>query len=349
MNELVDNLRPAPSEAPEPPPPAPTPGPLLQSVVIGFRAVYAVVALMALVWLFSNVSVISPGNQAVVMQFGRIVRSQDTGLLIAWPRPIEDVRILPGPARQLSQTVTPLPASTPTSEEGESDTFLTGDNNVVMLHATLLYRIVDAKGYVLAETHVQPALDRLFHSAAVSVTAARNLNDFLPVLSTDGGAASGASLRQAVLDDLVAAMNKRLARLAADGASLGVEIQRVDTTPSLPASAKASFDMVLTATQDADQRIAGARTSAETARQNAARQRDSLLAQAEATSRELVSTATVDTATIEALSKEATPATHAEVVWRAYREHIANVLAKAGSVTVVDPKTGPRLILPGRH
>ncbi len=47
-----------------------------------------------------------------MLRFGRIVRSQQAGLLIAWPRPIEQVRLLPGPERQLSQDVPALPPPT---------------------------------------------------------------------------------------------------------------------------------------------------------------------------------------------------------------------------------------------
>lgn len=356
MSDAVDMLRPGAHEPPEPPE-VPTPGPLLQSVVIGFRAVYVAIGLMAVVWLVSNVSVISPGNQAVVLQFGRIVRSQDTGLLIALPRPIEEIRQLPGPARQLSQTVSELPPIGGIAEGGGdlqpakviADPFLTGDGNLVLLHATLLYRISDAKAYVLAEKHVGPALDRLFHSVAVRVAAGRNLNDFLVVRTTGPDSGSVTALRQAVLDDLVSAMNARLAALASANSGLGVEIQRIDMTAVLPQTAKFAFDSVLTAIQGADQTIAAARTDAEQQRQMADRDRDRLLSDAEATASEMIANAKVDTAAILALSKEATAATHSSVVWRAYREHVATVISKAGSVTLVDPKNGARLILPGRQ
>ena len=51
---------------------------------------------------------IASDSQAVVLRFGRIVRSQEAGLLIAWPRPIEQVQMLPGPERQLTQEIAPL-------------------------------------------------------------------------------------------------------------------------------------------------------------------------------------------------------------------------------------------------
>ncbi len=59
--------------------------------------------------------------------------------------------------------------------------YLTGDGNVVLLNATLIYRISDPVAYALSQTHVAAALDRLFRATTVRVTAGRNLNDFLVV------------------------------------------------------------------------------------------------------------------------------------------------------------------------
>jgi len=92
------------------PPPGPPPGPIAQSVAIGFRVVYAAALLLLVIWLTSNIREIASDSQVVVTRFGRIVRAQEAGLLLAWPRPIEQVQILPGPERLLSQDVAALPA-----------------------------------------------------------------------------------------------------------------------------------------------------------------------------------------------------------------------------------------------
>ncbi|HEV7694243.1 MAG TPA: SPFH domain-containing protein [Hyphomonadaceae bacterium] len=347
---------PSPEAQQGPPPPEAT-GAFLQSVVIGFRAVYIAIGVMAAVWLFSNFSQVAPGSQAVVMRFGQIDRTQDAGLVLALPRPLEDIRILPGPARQLSQPVKALPPTSgitvfsddPSgSELANAESFVTGDGNIVLLNATLLYRISDPRAYVLSEKHAQAALDRLFRSVAVHVTAGRNLNDFLVVRTTnDGGSAT--ALRTAVLDQLVTEMNARLQALSTQGAGLGVEIQRIDMTALLPPDAKAAFDAVLTASQAADQEIAAARTEAEQKRQQADRERETLVSAAQAKAIEMVSDANVDTAAILALAKEATPSTRNAVAWRAYRDRVARLMTKVGAVTLVDPADNTRLVLPGRQ
>ncbi len=349
---------------PQGPPPPPPPGPIAQSVAIGFRTVYIAAAVLALLWLTSNVREIASDTQAVVLRFGRIVRTQEAGLLLAWPRPIEEVQLLPGPERQLSQDVATLP---PASEKSaalvgpfvgsrsipqNASAYLTGDGDVVLLNATLIYRISDPVGYSLAKDHVAAALDRLFRATSVHVTAGRNLNDFLVVQAgtASGNAAEGAvrALRAEIRDAVLQTMNARLRELADAGATLGVEIQRIDMTALLPPDAKSAFDAVLVASQAADRGLAMARTDAERRRQEAERDRDQLLAAAEAAARELVSNADVNTAGIIALEHEETPQTRGSILLREYRSNVASIMNRVGSATLVDPQNGTRVVLPGK-
>ncbi len=192
-DRLPDSLENAPRTVPGGPPPEPPPGPIAQSIVVGFRALYVGAVLLALFWATSSVREIAPDRQVVVRRFGRIVRTQPAGLVMAWPRPIEHVQILPGPERQLSHDVSVL-LSPSTSYDavvgayGQGTTgagaYLTGDGNVVLLTANLIYRINDPIAYALEESHVDPALDRLFRTTAVRIAAGRYLNDFL-VTNTD--------------------------------------------------------------------------------------------------------------------------------------------------------------------
>jgi modulator of FtsH protease HflK len=360
VNDVLESPARERTAPPDGPPPPPPPGPISQSVAIGFRAVYLAMGLLAVLWLVSNFREIAPDSQAVVLRFGRIVHTQQAGLLLAWPSPIEQVRLLPGPQRQLSQEVAVL---VPESEKardlvtstGDSGTlpravapYLTGDGNVVLLNATLIYRIDDAVGWTLSEAHVAAALDRLFRAATVRVTAGRNLNDFLVVASSSGAGQSAVALRSEVRSALLEAVNSRLKELADSGASLGVEVQRIDMTSWLPPQAKVAFDAVLTATQAADRGVAVARTDAERRRQEADRERDRLLAAAQATAQELISGATVDTARILALEHEETKETRSSILLREYRAGVGSIMGHIGSQTVIDPQSGVRFVLPGK-
>jgi modulator of FtsH protease HflK len=352
------------------PPPPPPPGPIAQSVAIGFRSVYLAAGVLVLLWLSGNIREIAPDSQAVVRRFGLIVRTQESGLLLAWPRPIEEVQILPGPQQQLSQDVGALEPPTQQSRAligpgagggglpADESAYLTGDGNVVLLSATLVYRIDDPIAYALSQRHVAAALQRLFRASAVYVTAGRDLNQFLvvnnpaaaTVTSTGVGAASrGAvtALRAEIRDRLLEDINDRLQALAQRGAPLGVHVERVDMTAWLPPQAKSAFDQVLVAAQAADQEVAEARTDAERRRQGAAQLSEQLVASAQARAQELVSNAGVDTAGIVALEREETPMTRSSLLLQQYRSRISEIMKRVGEVTLVDPKSGARFIMSG--
>ena len=349
---MTDYARSSESDGPAP---LPAPGPVLQSAAIGFRAVYVVTALLGVLWLCSNFRVISSDSQAVVMRFGRIVQTRHAGLLLAWPRPFEQVRMLPGPDRQLSHPVAGLSALggiVPASTEPGGDTtpasatpYLTGDGAVVLLDSTLIYRITDPASYVLSQDHVAPALDRLFRATAVGVAAGWSLNDFIVTQDANAaGQTATSALRGAVRDQLLSRMNARLRALNAEGAGLGVEIDRIDLTALLPPEAKLAFDQVLTASQKADQDIASASTAAERRKQGAQREADRSISAAQASAIEASTNANVDTASILAI--EQTRGSREALAQQAYRDGIGQVLGKAGSVITVDPKSGARFIIP---
>ena len=294
---------------PEEQPPAAAPGPIVQSAAIGFRVIYLVTLLLGALWLGSNFRIISSDNQAVVMQFGRIVHTQKAGLLLAWPRPIEEVRLLPGPDRQLTRQIGALPAVggivDASSDAGgpaipaTATPYLTGDGAVVMLDATLVYRIKDPAAFVLSQAHVRPAMDRIFRAAAVQVAAGQGLNDFL-VAQTTGDEQTIEAVRGVVRERLLNGMNRRLNALDAQGAGLGIEIERIDLTALLPPQAKALERTV---------------------------------------------SANVDTTSIVAI--ERAPGARDGLEQQAYRNGIGAVLGKAGAVIVVDPTSGQRIWMSG--
>ena len=78
--------------------PAPPLGPGAQAVRLSFWFIAALAVLAACAWASSNIRRIPADSRAVVMRFGALVRTQDAGLVIAWPRPFESVRLVPGAA-----------------------------------------------------------------------------------------------------------------------------------------------------------------------------------------------------------------------------------------------------------
>jgi modulator of FtsH protease HflK len=356
-------------------------GPLASSVRLGFVMLYAAVLLLGAGWASSNLRQVPPDSRAVVMRFGRVNRVQESGLLLAWPRPIEQVRLLPASDRQIEYKVVQQNTGFQSDEtdmqlapnddvihlQGDRDLnnanyLLTGDGNVVSLDATVFFTITDPAAYLLAEDHVRPALNRLYLASAVALAASRSLDDFLvarpdqdrtaPVGTTRASAtaeavATLAARREALRGDLVTAINRRLQALRRSGMDLGISVGRVDVVALLPPVAKAAFDAVLTATQIADQGAAAARTDAARMTQEADRQHDQLLTEASAAAEERLRTASADTARIDALAAQETPANRDALLTRAYQTQIATILHHAGDVTAVDMRGGQQVVLPG--
>jgi regulator of protease activity HflC (stomatin/prohibitin superfamily) len=336
--------------------PAAPDGPLVQSVSIAFVALRVFTVLLALGWLTANVRPIPPGTQAVVLRFGRVVSVQQSGLLWAWPRPIETVVRLPSAERQMVLKLAVRTArvagilddfTRPEDVPQDAGVFMTGDGGIVLLDAAITWRIADAAAYFLARDHVAPALRRVFEASAVRVAATRQLDDFLAVRPERAADPAAEAARNAVRGDIVAAMNQRLQALTLDGAGLGVEVTRADLTALLPPSAKSSFDAVLDATQRAEQGLATARTDATRIRQRSDRQRDSILTTAHAAAEERLDQARASTAAVTALAAQSNPAARPSLLDQVYRDRIGIILGQAASVSAIDARGVSRLILPG--
>jgi regulator of protease activity HflC (stomatin/prohibitin superfamily) len=318
--------------------------PWLQASRLAFLGLYVVTLLAALGWAVSNVREIDPQNRAVVFRFGELDRVQNAGLLLAWPQPFEQVVLLPSADRVIERHVETLLRSptalaadkitsfaTPMSDAlAGSGYLLTGDAGVVQLE------------FVLQGEHVLPALDRLVNRSAVSLTAARDLDTILvarPELV--GSDSQSAERRERLRGDLVQGINSRLGELTATGVGLGVEVVRVDVQSSLPAAAVNAFNAVLTASQQADQAVANARTDAEKLNQTANQQ----VAHAQASER--LAKAQTDTAAVTGLAQSIQNKSDPGLLLRIYRERVPAILKQAGSVTTVDPRDDSRLIIQG--
>ena len=336
--------------------------PWIQAGRLTFLALYAVTVLAAVVWAFSNVRQIDPQNRAVVLHFGALDRIQNAGLLLAWPRPFEQVVLLPAADRVIERRVENLLRSdaalqgdrvasfaTPLSDAlAGSGYLLTGDAGVVQLDVRVFYKVTEPYGFVLQGEHVLPALDRLVTRSALALTAARDLDTILVARPELIGADSqAAERRERLRGDLVQGINQRLAELTATGQGLGIEVARVDVQSSLPTPAVNAFNAVLTASQQADKAVANARTDAEKLTQTATQQSDRTLQVAHAQASERLAKASADTATVQSLALAQRKGADPEMLLRIYRERLPKILGQAGSVTTVDPKDDSRLIIQG--
>lgn len=341
----------------------------LEAGQLTFIALYAVTVVVALRWATSNIRQVDPENSAVVTRMGMLQRSQPAGLLLAWPQPFEQVVLLPSAETVIehhvqsllrAQTAVQAEMSSADDDEAEplddalagSGYLLTGDAGIVQMDVRVFYKVVDPYEYVLQQDHVAAALDRIVVRTAVAVCAARDLDTILvarPELVAEQGDIAGR--RERLRGDLLRGVNARLAALrdnrAGLGAGLGIELTRVDVQSSLPHATVSAFNTVLTATQMVEKNLAEARNDAAWAVQNATQASDRILQVANAQASERLSKAQTDTATIQQLAQSMENRVDPGLAMRVYRERMAVILAKAGSVALIDAKDESRLIVPG--
>ncbi|HTT82823.1 MAG TPA: SPFH domain-containing protein [Rhizomicrobium sp.] len=337
-------------------------GPWGQAAALSFRFVMFAACAIVLGWLVSNIRQVPADSQAVVVRLGAVDRVQGPGLLLAWPKPIEQVVLVPSSARQIQFNIDrfvegqandpSLPVSTIGYQVNpdprlNSGFLLTGDSSVVHLEARIFYHIDDPVAYMIAAEHVAPALERLFIAGAVSVVAGRDLDSILVARPEIAAQAREAMQRERLRADLMNAVNRRLDALAEQGDGIGIRVSRVDLVPSIPAAAKAAFDSVLLVSQQAEEAIATARTNAQYTQQNANQNRDRIMTDAAATADEIVSTATAQTASIAALASSNQNMSHGMLMSRLYYDRIGGILKKAGRVETVGENGTARLIVPG--
>lgn len=351
-----------------------------QAIALSFKFLFLVVGILGLGWLVSNCRIVRPDDRAIVIRLGTVVREVGAGLLIAAPKPFETVMILPSADRQLAfeiqsylppdaprapregepavepptEEVAPPPAPEipQGSNESRVDTesldplrdaglIVTGDMSLVYYNATLFYKITDPQAYVLTGRHLAPALERVFQTSAVSVTASRDIDTILVARpEVQPGETSGLT-RESLRADLVTAVNAKLDELNALGAGLGIVVNRVDLVPTVPAGAKAAFDFVLTAVQKAERSANDARTVAQKTVQGSERTYDRMKSEAQARAEEAVSRANAQTAPVFALTQGSGGT--GDVDDHLFRERIGSLLNAAGRVYTIDQHGTPLL------
>jgi len=335
-------------------------GPWGQAVALSFRFLLVGAVAIAIGWLVSNIRQVPPDTQAVIVRLGTVARVQGPGLLLAWPKPIEQIVLVPGAARQIQLPIARFvdgatdPDSVAVYGYTVSDQarlnggfLLTGDSSVVHLVAQVYYQISDAQAYMVAADHVETALQRLFIASTVNMLTARDLDTILVARPEIAARNSEVARRERLRSDLMIAVNQRLEELAKSGAGLGVTVSRVDLVPAIPSGAKSAFDNVLVITQSAEQGIANARTSAEISMQEANQSKDRTTTNATAAAEEAVSNATVATASIAALGSPNIDMSHAMQMSRLYYDRIGPILKKAGHLRVIGKDGTGQLLLPG--
>jgi membrane protease subunit HflK len=293
------------------------------------------VALMALLYVCSGITVVRPDEVAVILRWGRLVgdtpalQEHGPGLLFAFPRPMDQV-VRVQVKRVFEAQVSTL-AATASSADNESYTIdpvtqgyaLTGDQNIVHVDMVARYRI---------------------SNPGMSVFYGAKADDLLRVEVT---AAMVRSLGEMTVDRVLADGRKNLVakamRRAQDGlnaSSSGLELSSLELTGLGPPLALASdFDAVQSAYISAETSKKTAQAYAERVLPNADSESNNALQSARGDADTALSKARGEAATFVALAKEyrVNPVVVRE---RLYRDALERAIQSAGSIRWVPPPIG---------
>jgi regulator of protease activity HflC (stomatin/prohibitin superfamily) len=331
-------------------------------------------AMAGALWLLSGIATVEPGSRAVIVRWGAVDRVVPSGLVLAWPVPIERIIRIPGAElaqstemhrfaasaaapiataaglaeQAAAQAPAAVPAGSPAAGQlgryevgfpaaNGSNGCLTGDLGLVHLTATVVWTVDDPGDFVAAGGDGAGTISQALErafTASAIAVVARRSIGSVLVVGSPQGDPSAAQSRERLRTELATELNARLAALR-----LGLIAQRIDLALSLPEAAKPAFAAVLSAGQAAERQVAEARAGAERQRQDAAQARTQRLAQATALASELISHARVSTAFILSLAQERDPERQYLMRERIYRDHVEAVLRHAAQLILVSPQT----------
>lgn len=224
------------------------------------RILKVLMALVAVVVVFSGVFTVEPNEVALVLRFGKPVGTGaeqllKPGLHWAFPYPVDEiVRVPAGQSHTVTSTigwyaVTPEqqargeePPPRGTLTPGADGYLLAGDGNIFHARATLKYRISDPWQYAFRFGSASNVLQSLLNSALLH-------------------AASGITAESAIYRDKLAFRDAVLAEMTEGIArhQLGVTLDPFEVQVVAPVDVRGAFEAVLAAEQERSQKINEAR------------------------------------------------------------------------------------------
>lgn len=225
-----------------------------------FYFVKALVGVLALGAVFSCMRQVEPGEQAVILRFGKVVTSSDgttvhpPGIVWALPYPIHEVVKIPvGESRTVRSTVGWLKGYSDQDIDnademaigefselppGQHGYTLTSDHNIMHIRATAKYRITDPVRFEFDFANGTESLTNILDNAIIYASARMKADSALFVGSEE-------------FDDTVENRIKTLI----DRVKLGVTIENVNIKKAPPLATKLQFEEVQQSEQERSRSI----------------------------------------------------------------------------------------------
>lgn len=259
----------SPPSKSEPAAPEPEPGRIIEdsgtlalsyALKRSFYFVKALVAILAIGAVFSCMRQVNPGEQAVILRFGKVVASSDgttvhpPGVVWALPYPIHEVVKIPvGESRTVRSTVGWLKGVTDEQVDNADDTVvgefmelppgqhgytLTSDHNILHVRATAKYRITNPVRFEFDFADGAESLTNVLDNAILYASARMKADSALFFGSEE-------------FDDTVENRIKTLI----DRLKLGVTIENVNIKKVPPLATKIQFEEVQQSEQERSRSI----------------------------------------------------------------------------------------------
>jgi membrane protease subunit HflK len=197
-------------------------------------AIWAILAVVGLVWLLTGVFVVQPNEEGVITRFGVYSRSVEPGLHYHLPMPIEAAQLV----SVTNQNKTVIGGS-PGAEELDESLMLTGDENIVDLSFTVQWHVSDAAKYLFDIRDPDSAVKAVAESAMREVIGRSRLTAII----TNG--------RGQVQTETLDLMQRILTRYQAGITIDAVQIQNANP----PADVVPAYQDIARAGQDAQSSI----------------------------------------------------------------------------------------------
>lgn len=285
--------------------------------------IFAVLVVLVLVFIaFSGVRFVKSGEVAVVLRFGRIVgdtpetQIRKPGLLFCFPYFIDEVVTVPT-GSVMQQTVSTYYTDGTIADWGNGY-LMTGDQNIVLVNASLKYTITDAVRYALHVSEPEKIINACVSNAMLETAARTGVDDILK-----------AGKEKYAAETLTAAQQKL------DEVEAGITLQAIELTEvTMPVEVRDVYEQVNAASVEASTYMESALQYRNTYIPMAEAKAHDIVTSANSANATAVSAATSDLATFWGVLDEYN-ATPDVVRVRIYSEKMSKALATIGTIRVV--------------
>ena len=288
----------------------------------------AVIGIFVLIGVFTSFYTVSADAQAVVLRFGKPIKTSDPGLHFKLPYGI-DQTLTVEVKRQLQQEFgfgTPGATNkwqfTDSAEQDLEKSMVTGDLNAALVEWVIQYRIEDPEQYLFAVRQPDATLRSLTESVMREIVGDRTVDEVITVGRQEIESIASEKLQAATADY---AMGLRI-----------IQVQLKDVNP--PRRVQASFNEVNQAQQERESAINRANGEYNKEVPRARGEADRMISAAEGYAKKRVNEAEGDVASFEALFEEYTTAP--EITRRRlYLETMSEILPALGKTIIIDEET----------